>query len=77
MDFQSELLSIINTVLTNNGSKRLDCVLPESDLRRDLALDSFDLAELTVRIQAKFDVDVFADSNVSTVGEIIEKLKNR
>ncbi len=77
MDFQSELLSIINTVLTNNGRKRLDCVLPESDLRRDLALDSFDLAELTVRIQAKFDVDVFADSNVSTVGEIIEKLKNR
>ena len=77
MDFQSELLSIINTVLTNNGRKRLDCVLPESDLRRDLALDSFDLAELTVRIQAKFDVDVFADSNVSTVSEIIEKLKNR
>ena len=77
MDFQSELLPIINTVLTNNGRKRLDCVLPESDLRRDLALDSFDLAELTVRIQAKFDVDVFADSNVSTVGEIIEKLKNR
>ena len=77
MDFQSELLSIINTVLTNNGRKRLDCVLPESDLRRDLALDSFDLAEFTVRIQAKFDVDVFADSNVSTVGEIIEKLKNR
>lgn len=77
MDFQSELLSIINTVLTNNGRKRLDCVLPESDLRRDLALDSFDLAELTVRVQAKFDVDVFADSNVSTVGEIIEKLKNR
>lgn len=77
MDFQSELLSIINTVLTNNGRKRLDCVLPESDLRRNLALDSFDLAELTVRIQAKFDVDVFADSNVSTVGEIIEKLKNR
>ena len=77
MDFQSELLSIINTVLINNGRKRLDCVLPESDLRRDLALDSFDLAELTVRIQAKFDVDVFADSNVSTVGEIIEKLKNR
>lgn len=77
MDFQSELLSIINTVLTNNGRKRLDCVLPESDLRRDLALDSFGLAELTVRIQAKFDVDVFADSNVSTVGEIIEKLKNR
>lgn len=77
MDFQRELLSIINTVLTNNGRKALDCVPPESDLRRDLALDSFDLAELTVRIQAKFDVDVFADSNVSTVGEIIEKLKNR
>lgn len=77
MDFQSEFLSIINTVLTNNGRKALDCVSPESDLRRDLALDSFDLAELTVRIQAKFDVDVFADSNVSTVGEIIEKLKNR
>ena len=45
------------------------------NLRDDLELTSFDLAELTVKIEDEFDVDIFEDGLVSTVGEIFVKLK--
>lgn len=39
-------------------------------LREGLNLTSFDLAELTVKIVDEFDIDIFEDGLVSTVGEI-------
>jgi acyl carrier protein len=41
----------------------------------DLGFESLDLAELTVRIEEKFGVDVFADGLVTTVGEVMQKLE--
>ena len=43
-------------------------------LREDLNLDSFDLAELTVKIEDEFDIDIFEEGLVLTVGEILNKL---
>ena len=49
--------------------------LNESDnLRNDLGLTSFDLAELTVRIEDEFDIDIFEDGLVNTIGEVYAKL---
>lgn len=70
-----DLLDIINTVLENRGKKVAKEIKPEQDLRNDLGFDSLDLAELTVRIEAEFDVDIFEEGLISTVGEIFEKLK--
>ena len=70
-----ELLKILNTVRENKGLSALAEVRPEMRLREDVEFESLDLAELTVRIEEKFDVDVFADGFVFTVGEIEEKLK--
>lgn len=52
-------------------------ILPSSRLREDLGMDSFNLAELTVHIEEKFDIDVFEDGLVSTVGEIFAKLNQQ
>ena len=46
----------------------------ETRLREDLSLTSFDLAELTVKIEDEFDIDIFEDGLVNTVGEIYSKL---
>ena len=46
----------------------------ETRLREDLAFTSFDLAELTVKIEDEFDVDIFEDGLVNTIGEIYAKL---
>jgi len=45
-----------------------------TQLRKDLGFDSLDLAELTVRIEAVFKVDIFEDGIVNTVGEILVKI---
>lgn len=70
-----ELIEIINTVLENKGRSKLQNINPNSHLRNDLGFSSLDLAELTVRIEAEFDVDIFEDGLVNTVGEIINKLE--
>jgi acyl carrier protein len=47
----------------------------ELKLREDIGFDSFDLAQLTVMIEDEFDIDVFEDGIIETVGEIIVKKK--
>lgn len=71
---KEELLLIVNTVLKNGGREALDALPLDTDLRSDIGFDSFDLAELAVRIQAKFDVDVFEDSPVSSFRQILDKI---
>ena len=71
---QTKVLEVINDI---RASKNMEAVvtLNEGDkLRDDLGLTSFDLAELTVRIEDEFDIDIFEDGLVHTVGEIYAKL---
>lgn len=49
----------------------------DTRLRNDLGLDSLDLAVLTVKIEAKLGVDVFAKGIVTTVGEILDRIDER
>jgi acyl carrier protein len=70
-----KLLSIINTILENAGNPTLTELKPEMDIRNDLNFDSLNLAELTVRIESEFNVDIFEDGLVFTIGEILAKLK--
>lgn len=68
------LLDIINTVRENKGFAAVSLLEESHDLRSDLGFDSLDLAELTVRIEKETGVDVFADSFVFTVGDILKKI---
>ena len=54
----------------------LETISPSDNLRNDLGFTSFDLAELTVRIEDEFDIDIFEDGLVNTVGEIFVKLQD-
>ena len=49
--------------------------IKEDSNLRDLGLSSFDLASLTVKIEDEYDVDIFEDGIVLTVGEIVTILK--
>jgi acyl carrier protein len=69
-----ELLEIINTVLRNRGHKEIESLTDELHLRNDIGFESLDLAELTARIEAEFDVDIFEDGIVNTIGEINAKI---
>lgn len=49
-------------------------ILANADLKRDSGFDSLDLAELTARIEAEFDVDIFEDGIVFKISDILEKI---
>lgn len=75
MNVLETIENIINTVLMNRGKTKVNSITIGSSLRDDLGLDSLDLAELTVRIEAEYDVDIFEDGVVATVGEILAKVQ--
>ncbi len=68
---------IFNTVLKNRGKQEITEITETSSLRNDIGFDSLDLAELTVRIEAEYDVDIFENGVVNTVGEILQKLEGK
>lgn len=68
------ILKIINEIRETNGHPVLENIFPDDKLREDLNLTSFDLAELTVRIEDESGIDIFEDGLVSTVGEIFQRL---
>jgi acyl carrier protein len=71
----AELLNLINQVLENSGLNRITSLPDGLNLRNDLGLDSFHLAELTVRIEDVTGIDVFSDGIVDVVGDIRAKLQ--
>lgn len=71
---EPKLQGMINEVLGRADKPPVEELTPELRLQEDLGLDSLELAELTVMIEAEFGVDVFADGVVRTVGEVVEKV---
>ncbi|TDL99961.1 MAG: acyl carrier protein [Flavobacteriaceae bacterium] len=71
---ESKILEIINNIRLNKQLDSLSCLNETDDLRNDIGLNSFDLAELTVYIEDEFDIDIFENGLVNTVGEIYIKL---
>lgn len=72
---EQKVLEIIAEIRLAKGLNNQVNINNDTTLRGDLGLTSFDLAELTVKIEDEFDVDIFEDGLVSTVGEIYARLK--
>ena len=68
------LTNIIKEILESNGEK-LSVELNEDVQLKEIGLTSFDLAVLTVEIENIYDIDIFEDGLISTIGEIETILK--
>jgi acyl carrier protein len=64
------IIKAINEVLESKGALAVLEVHDNTDLREHLGFDSFDLAELTVRIEEVTGKDIFENGVITTVGEI-------
>lgn len=71
------LLQIINEMREEESYELLESLNPSMHLKDDLELDSLMLAELTVRIEDEFDIDIFEDGIVQTIGEIQSKIEGK
>jgi acyl carrier protein len=77
LDMQSletELLAVVNQVRRNKGLPGIQILTDDSHLCDDLQFDSLDLAELTVRIEERFGVDVFEEGIVHRWGDICARV---
>lgn len=72
---EQKVWEIINHIRANKEMAPVAKLQSTLKLREDLGLTSFDLAELTVNIEDEFDIDIFEDGLVNTVGEIYAKLR--
>jgi len=72
-----KLLEIINFILERKGKKKLNRLRGRLSLRKDLEMDSLDLAELTVRIEDAFGVDIFEDGLVDSLVDVWKKMEGR
>lgn len=74
---EKRILEIINYIRLGKGLPELLEILNTDVLRDEIGFSSFDLAELTVRIEDEFDIDIFEDGLVSTVGDIFDLMKKK
>lgn len=72
---EEKVVTIINQIRLNKGLEPINSLKPEDNLRKDIGFTSFDLAELTVRIENEFNIDIFENGLVNTLGEIFIKLR--
>lgn len=72
---KEKVLAIVNEIRAAKSLEPVTEFKEESRLREDYGFTSFDLAELTVKIEDEYDIDIFEDGLINTVGEIISKLQ--
>tara|TARA_Y100001954_G_C15632356_1_gene513360 strand:- start:567 stop:791 length:225 start_codon:yes stop_codon:yes gene_type:complete len=74
MNKLQKVIEIIRKIQSENNLMTSQKIEIDSSLVNDLGLDSIMLAQLTVEIEDEFGVDIFENSIVSSVSEILEKL---
>lgn len=75
MDKKAFLLEVVNSIRENKELDKVGEIHESHRLREDYGFTSFDLAELTVKIEDEYDIDIFENGLVNTVGEILAKLE--
>jgi acyl carrier protein len=65
---------IVNQIRLSKGLTKFETFSVDTDLRNDLGFSSFDLAELTVRIEDIYEVDIFSKGLITKIGEIYSML---
>jgi len=74
LKMEDKIYEIIKTVMKNSSINNNVEISKQTNLRNDLSLDSLALAELAVRVEEEYGVDVFEDGIVETVQEIVDKV---
>jgi acyl carrier protein len=72
---EKRLLDLFNEMIEENNGQKLESLNPDLSLRNDLHFDSLLLAELTVKIEDEFEVDIFENGIIDTLAEVISVIK--
>jgi acyl carrier protein len=73
---EEKLYQIVNHILIKRKSSPLSSFEHNMSLRNDIGFDSLELAELTVRLENEFNIDIFEDGLVDNIGDVLRRLSN-
>ena len=73
-NIEIEIEKIIRKILKENKIKYKKKITHKSHLINDLKLDSFALAQLTVKIEDKYGIDIYKNRIIYRVKDIFEQL---
>ncbi|MGM9576690.1 MAG: phosphopantetheine-binding protein [Anaerovibrio sp.] len=68
---------ILNDIREEKDEDRLEKITENMSLRKDIGLDSLDLALLTAKLEDEFDVDVFEAGIVDSVADILALVEKK
>ena len=71
------LTIILNDIREEKDEDRLEKITENMSLRKDIGLDSLDLALLTAKLEDEFDVDVFEAGIVDSVADILALVEKK
>lgn len=71
------LAIILNDIREEKDEDRLEKITENMSLRKDIGLDSLDLALLTAKLEDEFDVDVFEAGIVDSVADILALMEKK
>lgn len=74
---EKKILEMINSILKKKGEEKLNKLEGDIRFNEDLGLDSIDMAEITVRIEDEFGVDIFEDGIVNEISEVLSIIKEK
>lgn len=72
------MLDRLKKILSDNTGISDIEISPETNLKNDLGLNSFDLAELACAVEEEFDIEIpdRAIKDIKTVSDVMEMIKN-
>ena len=71
------LAIILNDIREEKDEDKLEKITENMSLRKDIGLDSLDLALLTAKLEDEFDVDVFEAGIVDNVADILALVEKK
>ena len=75
-EISKTILKIIKSIVKKKKQNiEMSTIKEDDSLTRTFGMDSLDLAEFTVRIEDIYKVDVFEDSIIDTIGEVIARIE--
>lgn len=71
------LAIILNDIREEKDEDRLEKITENMSLRKDIGLDSLDLALLTAKLEDEFDIDIFEAGIVDNVADILALVEKK
>ena len=62
-------------IMANYLGLKEEEITSDMDLMDDLNINSYDIMSIVGKFEDEFDIDIFEDGLVNTIGEIYEKLQ--